>query len=118
MNQTDGSVVPVNQTTTTLTAENGTISHVDQSASGIPEHEDTVSVVLVPLVIIGLLIAVTAIVSLFGLMKIICQTILLSFEFRSSSLSGEEQRSRQGVSLPQYIILLNTKKVAMNGSLS
>lgn len=61
MAETNSSYVATNETSTTMDAGNST-DILDQNLSG--EHEDsTVSVVLIPLVVIGLLITVAAIVS-------------------------------------------------------
>lgn len=63
MAETNGSFVLNSENSTTMAVGNTTDYPLDQTSSGEPLHEDTVSVVLIPLVIIGLLIAVAAIVS-------------------------------------------------------
>lgn len=68
MDETNGSFVASNETyfNTTVSSSNVTDNVTEQIHTGEPVHEDdsTVSVVLIPLLIIGLLVAVTAIVSL------------------------------------------------------
>lgn len=62
MAETNGSFVLNSENSTAMAAGNTTDYPLDQTSSGEPLHEDTVSVVLIPLVIIGLLIAVAAII--------------------------------------------------------
>ena len=63
MGENNSSFVLNNENSTTIAAGNGTNYPLDQNSSGESLHEDTVSVVLIPVVIIGLLIAIAAIVS-------------------------------------------------------
>lgn len=64
-----------NETSTTTDVGNSTDTPFDQT-SGSPAHDDTVSVVLIPLVIIGLLLALAAIVS--DILKIISLMIYIT----------------------------------------
>jgi|688.fasta_scaffold953310_1 hypothetical protein len=54
MDQTNnGSFVLTNENSTIIDAGNSTESSLDQNSGPSAEHDDTVSVVLIPLVIIG-----------------------------------------------------------------
>ena len=101
------------------------MEEIGNSTRNATEHsvksydDDTVSAILIPLAIIGVLIVGAAVVSCKNKSQKCVKFIIILLDWsRYSLLSEEKQQSKQGDNLLQYIILWSMKRVGMSGNLS
>lgn len=118
MAQVDENFVGTNETVTVMEEiGNSTRNATDHSVTSY--DDDTVSAILIPLAIIGVLIVGAAVVSCKNKSQKCVKFIIILLDWgRYSLLSEEKQQSKQGDNSLQYIILWSMKRVGMSGNLS